>query len=567
MMPYDIVIVGAGGGGMYAALEAIRRNPKLNIAIISKVYPTRSHTSAAQGGVNAALANKHKDDTIDLHIFDTVKGSDYLADQDSATYLCEQAPILIRELENLGAPFSRMDDGTIAQRPFGGASKHRCCYCADKTGLTILQTLYEQCLRYGIKFFNEFFLLSLEQEDGRCKGVIALEMKNSKIHKFDAKTVIFATGGYAKMYWHRSSNAAGLTGDGGAACLRAGIPLKDMEFVQFHPTGLRKSGLLVTEGARGEGGYLLNKDGERFMSRYAPEKMELGPRDLVSRSIETEIREGRGFTSTAGAYINLDLTHLGADLIKERLPQIRELSIQFEGVDPIVEPIPIRPTAHYSMGGIDCNTACETAIQGVYAVGEASCVSVHGANRLGGNSLLEILVFGKRAGQEAADLAAKLPTSEVHNSKLEAQETRIKSFFGKSHVERYDVIRTELGDTLADNVGIYRFEEAMKKGVEEVANLRERFKKVKVADHSKVFNTNLMQVLELGNMLDLAACVGTGALAREESRGSHSRTDFPTRNDEKWHCHSIFQMDEKGDISLSTREVTGGKYELQERKY
>lgn len=566
-MPYDIVIVGAGGGGMYAALEAIRRNPKLNIAIISKVYPTRSHTSAAQGGVNAALANKDKDDTIDLHTFDTVKGSDYLADQDAAAYLCEQAPILIRELENLGAPFSRFDDGTIAQRPFGGASKHRCCYCADKTGLTILQTLYEQCLRYGVKFFNEFFLLSLEQEDGQVKGVVAMEMKNSKIHKFDAKTVIFATGGYAKMYWHRSSNAAGLTGDGGAACLRAGIPLKDMEFVQFHPTGLRKSGLLVTEGARGEGGYLINKDGDRFMSNYAPEKMELGPRDLVSRSIETEIREGRGFESTAGPFIKLDLTHLGEELIKFKLPQIRELSIQFEGVDPIVEPIPIRPTAHYSMGGIDCDVSCATPVKGVYAVGEASCVSVHGANRLGGNSLLEILVFGKRAGQEAADLAPTLGNVEVHQDKVTAQETRIKGFFGKTHHERYDVIRTELGDTLADNVGIYRFKEAMDKGLSDVRELRERFKKVKVADHSKMFNTNLMQVLELGNMLDLAECVALGAIEREESRGSHSRTDFPTRDDQKWHKHSLFTMNDQGEISMSTKDVTMGEYELQERKY
>lgn len=566
-MPYDIVIVGAGGGGMYAALEAIRRNPKLNIAIISKVYPTRSHTSAAQGGVNAALANKDKDDTIDLHTFDTVKGSDYLADQDAAAYLCEQAPILIRELENLGAPFSRFDDGTIAQRPFGGASKHRCCYCADKTGLTILQTLYEQCLRYGVKFFNEFFLLSLEQEDGQVKGVVAMEMKNSKIHKFDAKTVIFATGGYAKMYWHRSSNAAGLTGDGGAACLRAGIPLKDMEFVQFHPTGLRKSGLLVTEGARGEGGYLINKDGDRFMSNYAPEKMELGPRDLVSRSIETEIREGRGFESTAGPFIKLDLTHLGEELIKFKLPQIRELSIQFEGVDPIVEPIPIRPTAHYSMGGIDCDVSCATPVKGVYAVGEASCVSVHGANRLGGNSLLEILVFGKRAGQEAADLAPTLGNVEVHPDKVAAQETRIKGFFGKTHHERYDVIRTELGDTLADNVGIYRFKEAMDKGLSDVRELRERFKKVKVADHSKMFNTNLMQVLELGNMLDLAECVALGAIEREESRGSHSRTDFPTRDDQKWHKHSLFTMNDQGEISMSTKDVTMGEYELQERKY
>jgi len=552
---------------MYAALEAVRRNPALKIAVITKVYPTRSHTSAAQGGVNAALANTDKSDTVDLHIFDTVKGSDYLADQDSAAYLCEQAPILIRELENLGAPFSRLADGSIAQRPFGGASKYRCCYCADKTGLTILQTLYEQCLRYGIQFFNEYFLLSLEQEDGVAKGVIALDIRTSKIRKFEGKTVILATGGYGKMYWHRSSNAAGLTGDGGAACLRAGMALKDMEFVQFHPTGLRKSGLLVTEGARGEGGYLINNKGERFMSRYAPEKMELGPRDLVSRSVETEIREGRGFDSTAGQYIHLDLRHLGADLIKSRLPQIRELCIQFEGVDPINEPIPIRPTAHYSMGGIDCNTACETSVKGVYAVGEGACVSVHGANRLGGNSLLEILVFGKRAGMEAADLASKLPAAKISDQRLKDQEEHIAGFYGKNQAERYDVIRTELGTSLADNAGIYRSKELGEKGLSEILALRERFKKVKVADHSKTFNTNLMQVLELGNMLDLAVCVAKGAAAREESRGSHSRIDFPVRDDQNWHKHSIFHMNAEGEVSLSFKPVTMGKFELQERKY
>jgi len=567
-MPYDIIIVGAGGGGMYAALEAIRRNPALKIAVVSKLYPTRSHTSAAQGGVNAALANAHKDDTVDLHTFDTVKGSDYLADQDAATYLCEQAPSLVRELENLGAPFSRFADGSIAQRPFGGASKHRCCYCADKTGLTILQTLYEQCLRYGIKFFNEYFLLSVEHENGSVNGVIAMDIRTSKILKFEAKAVIMATGGYAKMYWHRSSNAAGLTGDGGAACLRAGIELEDMEFVQFHPTGLRKSGLLVTEGARGEGGYLINNLGERFMSNYAPDKMELGPRDLVSRSIETEIRAGRGFESAAGPYIKLDLTHLGAELISSRLPQIRELTIQFEGVDPITEPIPIRPTAHYSMGGIDCNVACETSVKGLYAVGEASCSSVHGANRLGGNSLLEILVFGKRAGMEAVELVSTTKHQpKITDAKLETQQQTINGYFGKDHHERYNVIREELGTTLANNVGIYRTAEDLKVGESDVLELRERFKKVQVADHSKMFNTNLMQVLELGNMLDLAVCVSKGALAREESRGSHSREDFVTRDDEKWHKHSIFKMNEKGEVSLSYRPVTMGKFELQERKY
>ena len=354
MKPFDILIVGGGGAGLYAAMEAQRVAPELNIAVLSKIYPNRSHTSAAQGGVNAALANKAKDDTIDLHVFDTVKGSDYLADQDAADYLCREAPSIIRELENLGTPFSRMEDGSIAQRPFGGATNPRCCFCADKTGHTILQTLYEQCLRGGVRFFNEYYLLQVVEKNGRVQGVVALNIQTGKVESIPAKVVVLATGGYAKMYWNKSSNAAGNNGDGQAAAFRAGVPLKDMEFVQFHPTGLRKSGLLVTEGARGEGGYLLNNKGERFMSRYAPEKMELGPRDLVSRSIEIEILEGRGFESEAGSYVHLDLTHLGAELILKRLPQIRELSMDFEGVDPVLEPIPIRPTAHYSMGGDRC---------------------------------------------------------------------------------------------------------------------------------------------------------------------------------------------------------------------
>ncbi len=567
MQPFDIVIVGGGGGGLYAAMEALFTNPKLNIAVISKIYPNRSHTSAAQGGVNAALANTAKDDTIELHTFDTIKGSDYLADQDAAAYLCEEAPKVIYELENLGAPFSRLEDGTIAQRPFGGATNPRCCYCADKTGHTILQTLYEQCLRLGVKFYNEYYLLSLEEKDGVSQGIVALNIRNGKVEAFPSKVVIFATGGYAKMYWNRSSNAAGNTGDGQAAAFRAGIPLKDMEFVQFHPTGLRKSGLLVTEGARGEGGYLVNNQNERFMSRYAPSKMELGPRDLVSRSIEVEIIEGRGFESDAGTYMKLDLTHLGADLIKKRLPQIRELTMYFEGVDPIEEPIPIRPTAHYSMGGIDTDITGRTLLKGVYAVGESACVSVHGANRLGGNSLLDILVFGKRAGMEAALEAPSLPVPpEIPESALERHRQEFRSFMNHDHNERFGQIREELGHTLGDNVGIFRTEDRLKKGLEDVITLRERFKKVRVHDTGDIFNTNLIQVLELKNMLDLAVTVAKGALLREESRGSHSREDFPKRDDEKWHKHSLF-LYANGEYTVDSREVTMGKYQLEERKY
>lgn len=567
MKPFDIVIVGGGGAGLYAAMEAMKTNPALNIAVLTKVYPNRSHTSAAQGGANAALANKAKNDTVEMHIFDTIKGSDYLADQDAVDVLCSEAPKIIRELENMGTPWSRMDDKTIAQRPFGGATLPRCCYCSDKTGHTILQTLYEQCLKKGVIFFNEYFALSLSVNGSRSRGLIAMNMKSGKVEAFPARTVIFATGGYAKMYWNRSSNAAGNTGDGQAIAFRSGIPLKDMEFVQFHPTGLRKSGLLVTEGARGEGGYLVNKDGERFMSRYAPEKMELGPRDLVSRSIETEILQGRGFDSPAGKYIHLDLTHLGAELIKSRLPQIREMSMNFEGVDPIEEPIPVRPTAHYSMGGIDTDNYGRTVMDGVYAAGECACVSVHGANRLGGNSLLDILVFGRIAGHTAAEEAGKFEPGNISPEEIKAKDEELRSFMQSSgHYERYGALREELGQTLALNVGIYREASKISRGMEDLSLLKDRFKKIRVFDSSDIFNTNLIQVLELQNMLDLAETVATGALAREESRGSHTRNDFPTRNDEKWHKHTLATL-ENGTVKLGQKPVTMGRYELQERTY
>lgn len=567
MKPFDIVIVGGGGAGLYAAMEAMKTNPALNIAVLTKVYPNRSHTSAAQGGANAALANKAKNDTVEMHIFDTIKGSDYLADQDAVDVLCSEAPKIIRELENMGTPWSRMDDKTIAQRPFGGATLPRCCYCSDKTGHTILQTLYEQCLKKGVIFFNEYFALNLSVNGSRSRGLIAMNMKSGKVEAFPARTVIFATGGYAKMYWNRSSNAAGNTGDGQAIAFRSGIPLKDMEFVQFHPTGLRKSGLLITEGARGEGGYLVNKDGERFMARYAKEKMELGPRDLVSRSIETEINEGRGFESPAGTYIHLDLTHLGADLIKSRLPQIREMSMQFEGVDPIEEPIPIRPTAHYSMGGIDTDNFGRTVMQGVYAAGECGCVSVHGANRLGGNSLLDILVFGRIAGHTAAEEAGKFDPGTIPEAELKEQYEEIRGgMHASGHYERYGALREDLGHTLASNVGIFRESSLIQKGIQDIAELKERFKKVRIFDTSDVFNTNLMQVLELKNMLDLAETVAVGAYARQESRGSHTRIDFPVRDDENWHKHTLATLVD-GKVVLGEKPVTMGRYELKERTY
>ncbi len=563
---FDLVIVGAGGGGLMAALEALRTNPQTSVAVISKVYPTRSHTSAAQGGVNAALANKDKDDTVELHVFDTIKGGDYLADQDAVEYLCSQAPLVVRELENLGAPFSRFPDGTIAQRPFGGTVKDRCCYCADKTGHTLLHTLFEQCLRRGVKFFNEYFLLSLEHDDGECQGVVAINMRSSAIEAFSARTVILATGGHAKMYWNRSSNAAGNTGDGQAAAFRSGISLKDMEFIQFHPTGLRKSGLLVTEAARGEGGYLLNRHGERFMARYAPQKMELGPRDLVARSMETEILEGNGFTSAAGSYLELDLRHLGAGTIKKKLPQIRELSMNFEGIDPIEEPIPVRPTAHYSMGGIDVNMA-QTALCGIYAIGECACVSVHGANRLGGNSLLDILVFGKLAGREAALEAPRRASRPVSPHALKNAAAEIKSYISHKRYERYGIMREEMGKAMADNAGIYRTEVKLRQAVEDISTLRDRFRHIRLFDTGTVYNTNLFQILELKNMLDLALCVSMTSLERQESRGAHYRDDFPRRNDNAWHKHSLCTQSSDGDVKLCSTAVTMGKYGLEARSY
>ena len=416
-------------------------------------------------------------------------------------------------------------------------------------------------------FFNEYFLLSLEHDDGECRGIVALNMRNSAIELFTAKTVILATGGHAKMYWNRSSNAIGNSGDGQAAALRAGIALEDMEFIQFHPTGLRKSGLLVSEAARGEGGYLLNRHGERFMAEYAPQKMELGPRDLVARSMETEIIKGNGFSSEAGSYLELDLRHLGAEAINKKLPQIRELSLHFEGIDPVLEPIPVRPTAHYSMGGIATDMA-RTAIKGVFAIGECACVSVHGANRLGGNSLLDILVFGKQAGQDAAEDAAQRPYRPPHPEARRRAVKEIKALLNpEKNYERYGIIRSELGTTMGNKLGIYRTEQQMRQAVEEIRALRERFQRVRLFDSGSVFNTNLMQILELMNMLDLAQCVAHTALARQESRGSHYREDFPRRDDEQWHAHSLCTLQHTGEISLSRKPVTMGAYPLEARSY
>ncbi len=563
MLTYDILIVGSGGAGLYAALES-RLEEDLQVGVLTKVYPTRSHTGAAQGGVNAALANLDSSDTWEDHWFDTVKGSDYLADQDAAEIMTREAPMVVREMEHWGCPFSRTDEGKIAQRPFGGADKPRACYSADKVGHVMLHTLYEQGIRYGVNFLNEWLVLSLLHDGKRCQGVTALNIQTGRVHTLQAKAVILATGGHGRIYWTRTSNALGNTGDGTALAYRAGLAIKDMEFIQFHPTGLRRTGILVSEGARGEGGYLLNGLGERFMSRYAPEKMELGPRDLVSRSIETEVREGRGGPE---GEVFLDLTHLGAERINERLPQIRELCIEFEGVDPIKEPIPIKPTAHYSMGGIHTDMNGMTAIEGIYAAGEAGCVSVHGANRLGGNSLLDILVFGRRAGRHALEYAQNTDFAPLDTAQREADEKMIADLMdGDSDITIANIRRT-MGELMSNKVGVYRNEADLKSAVDELAELQEQFKRVRIKDKVKGFNTELVSALELRNMLDLAEVVAVGALERKESRGAHSREDYPARDDAQWLKHTMATRGADGRPQLDYGAVAITKFEPKARTY
>lgn len=568
MLNYDVLIVGAGGAGLMAALEASKAKD-VKVGVVTKVYPTRSHTGAAQGGINAALANFDPSDSPEVHTFDTVKGSDYLGDQDAIEFMCYEAPKRIYELEHLGVPFSRLPDGRIAQRPFGGAGFPRTCYAADKTGHVILHTLYEQCLKNDVEFLNEWFVTELIIDNNEAKGVIAIDIRSGEVHAIKAKAIIFATGGYARVYWVRNTNAIGSTGDGMAICYRAGIPLKDMEFVQFHPTGLRSTGILVTEGARGEGGYLINNKGERFMARYAPQKMELGPRDLVARSIETEILEGRGWGEGMMAYVHLDLRHLGAEKIKSRLPQIRQLCIDFEGVDPIEEPIPVRPTAHYSMGGIDARDykTSMTGVNGVFAVGECACVSVHGANRLGGNSLLDLVVFGKPAGAAAVEYA-RSKSADNFNLKTEEERARreIEQLLKKESKENINNIRIELAQTMWDKVGIFREEKPMLEAVEKVKELKERYKLLAPGDSGKIFNTALINYIELGYLLDLAEAIATTAVLRKESRGAHARRDYPNRDDENFLKHSLAYYTPEGP-KVEYSEVKITKYQPQERTY
>ena len=563
----DAVIVGSGLAGLRAAVELADTT---DTVVISKVYPTRSHSGAAQGGIAAAIAHA-SDDSLELHMFDTVKGSDYLGDQDAIELFVEEAIKTIYEFEHMGVPFSRTEEGKIAQRRFGGHSRPRACYAADYTGHVLLHTLYEQAVKRRIKFFNEFFLVDLLlREDGVVSGVVAWDIRNGGLHVFHSKAVLFATGGYGRAY-KITSNALANTGDGLATVLLAGLPVEDLEFVQFHPTGLYRQGILVTEGARGEGGYLINDKGERFMERYAPERMELAPRDVVARAEETEIREGRGIGGKD--YVYLDLRHLGKEKILKRLPQIRELAINFVGVDPIYEPIPIQPTAHYSMGGIPTTKKGEvikdsknTVVPGFYAAGEAACVSIHGANRLGTNSLQEAATFGRIAGKAMKEFIAKTHHMPIPEEIVERAEARIRRYLEGEGKVRPIELREKLQETMTDKVGIFRNEKDLKEALSIIRELEEQIPHMKVEDKGMIFNLDLQEALETENLLTFAEIIAAGALNRTESRGAHYRTDYPKRDDKNWLKHTLAWNTPEG-VKFDYKPVIITKFEPKERKY
>ena len=554
-----MVVVGAGLAGMRAAIEAF--DAGADVALISKIHPVRSHSGAAEGGINAALGNASDDDPV-KHAYDTVKGSDYLGDQDAIEILCNEAPGDVYELEHWGAVFSRTPDGRIAQRPFGAAGEPRTAYAADITGHVLIHVLYEQVMKRDIRTYEELFAWKLVVDDGRCQGVIAWDLVNGGLTSIGAKTVILATGGAGRLY-AGTTNAYACTGDGMALALRAGVPLEDMEMMQFHPTTIAPTGVLITEGCRGEGAYLLNAQAERFLVRYAPNAMELASRDVISRAEQTEIDEGRGVDGN----VFLDLRHLGAEKIVERLHGTRELSMTFMGVDPIYEPIPVRPGAHYHMGGVDTDVWGRTTLDGLYAAGEVACVSVHGANRLGGNALMETITYGKRAGRHAADWAMTHTTVEVPPS-VEADAAReLETLLDRSEGERPWRIRDELAETMHENFGVFRREEQMLEQGTIVQSLRERYERVVVEDKGDIFNTDLTQALELGFLLELAECMVVCGLARKESRGAHARPyDHPDRDDENFLQHTLVTWEDDAP-KLDWKPVTFTKWQPEERKY
>lgn len=544
MITHDILIVGAGLAGMRAAIAA---PPDVNVALLSKVHPVRSHSVAAQGGINAAIGEQ---DSWEAHAYDTAKGGLYLGDQDAIEAMCREAPQDILELERMGVIFSRTPEGRIAQRPFGGAGFPRTCYAADRTGHALLHAMYEQLMKRRCRVYEEWYVTALLVDQGRCCGVVAWDLVHGGLQALRAKAVILATGGSGRVF-STSTNAVINTGDGMALAYRAGLPLEDMEFVQFHPTTLKDTGILITEGARGEGGYLLNTLGERFMKRYAPEQMELATRSTVSLAIGQEIQEGRGVDGC----VLLDLRHLGRARILERLPQIRELALEFAGLDPIETPIPIRPGAHYQMGGVRTNAWGETDLPGLFAAGECACVSVHGANRLGGNSLLETIVFGRRTGLRAAESIRDCDLQPVSDRILHDEEHRLNTLLSNPGPERAWQIRDDLGRTMSLNLGIFRTKQSIQEALAAIQSLKIRGEQMCVQDKGQIFNTDLIQALELQCLLEIADTIIVSALGREESRGAHYRADFPTRNDAAWLRHSLSHRQADGP-HLSYAPVT-----------
>jgi succinate dehydrogenase / fumarate reductase flavoprotein subunit len=572
---YDAVIVGAGGAGLRAAIETAG---KCHTAVITKLYPTRSHTGAAQGGMCAALANV-EEDSWEWHTFDTVKGGDYLVDQPAAEIMCREAIDAVIELEHFGMPFNRTPEGKIDQRTFGGhtrnhgeASVKRACYSADRTGHMILQTLFQQCVQRGVNFFNEYQVLDISFVDGRVAAVVAYELATGDLHVFQTKAVLFATGGFGKMF-KVSSNAHTLTGDGPGVLYRRGLPLQDMEFFQFHPTGIYKLGILLSEAARAEGGILRNAEGERFMERYAPTIKDLAPRDMVSRSILTEIREGRGIGPLKD-YVHLDLTHLTPEHIDAKLPDITDFVRTYQGLEPKTDLIPIQPTAHYAMGGIPTNVngevvvdAQNTVFPGLYAAGECACVSVHGANRLGTNSLLDIVVFGRRGGKSMADYVQEAGFVDVPKGVEDPVRGRIERLKASTAGEKVGAIRQHLQEEMTDKASVFRTEESLSGVLGTVQECKERFEQVTIDDKGEVFNYDLTEALELGYLIDLAEALVIGARARTESRGGHFRDDHPLREDEHWLKHTLATREDDGTVRLDYKPVEMGPYIPMERKY
>ena len=551
---FDTVIVGSGGAGLYAALEASARS---KTAVLSKLYPVRSHTGAAQGGISAALGNV-EEDKAEWHAFDTVKGGDYLVDQQAATILAEEAIQAVYDLENRGLPFNRTAEGRIDQRRFGGHTRNfgeapvrRACYAADRTGHMILQTLYQQCIKNDVSFFDEFQVVDLIMDGQCCRGVIVVELASGELHTFVAKAVLFATGGFGRMF-KITSNAYANSGDGPAVCARRGIPLMDMEFYQFHPTGIMGLGILISEAVRGEGGILRNQQGERFMERYSPTLLDLAPRDIVARSILTEIRAGLGIRGDKKIddYVHLDATHLGGDTLRSKLPDITDFCKTYLGIDPAEKPIPVLPTAHYAMGGIPTDVhgrvisdGSGTIVEGLYAAGECACVSVHGANRLGTNSLLDLVVFGRRAGQHVADYVTQVDFKQPSSDAADVAREWMNRLTDGSEGIHGGHIGEEMQTAMMGKVGIYRNADDMREGMEVIQELLQRYQTVRVQDTSKTFNTDLLEIIELKNLLDLSLITAASALNRQESRGAHSREDFPERDDDQWLKHTLAYLD------------------------